>query len=345
MYYFFRPIADNSIDDTLCIEVWDFDPAESVKEKFGRFFDVKGVKGMRKFVKEIAVAAATGQHENELIGVAKIPLSTIPASGLTMWYSLDKKNKVTRQGVIKVRISFSSEKNRQVAAQEHRHMLRIILLHELELSKVAQFWWCGTFSPQGDALLTQHIAQSGLLPPEVALCQWSVYTSVHPNHALSFSLFSKLLEKLVRPLQNGINEEDLKIFWEGAKKLLPSCFSVIRKIRKKDFKDKMTVQQVTEVLNILGYIKMLGAPSDIDLFPNNMYPWVTFSEDSKRDILSVVDDAVKQGADDWFNHITENNVQQVDSDVGRLEYLIQAIQLVKSDLQKAIEFYDKLFQE
>ncbi|EEZ97425.2 BAI1-associated protein 3-like Protein [Tribolium castaneum] len=340
--HFALPISDNSIDDTLCIEVWDFDPAESVKEKFGRFFDVKGVKGMRKFVKEIAVAAATGQHENELIGVAKIPLNSIPASGLTMWYSLDKKNKATRQGVIKIRIAFSAEKNRQVAAQEHRHMLRIILLHELELSKVAQFWWCGTFSPQGEALLTQHIAQSGLTPPEVALCQWSVYTSVHQNHQLSFSLFSKLLEKLAKPLRS---EEDLKIFWDGAKKLLPSCFSVIRKIRKRDFKDKMTMQQLTEVLNILGNIKMMEMPADVDLFPNNMYPWVTFSEDTKRDILTVVADAVQQGADDWFNHITENNVQQVENDVGRLQYLIQAIQLVKSDLQKALEFYDKLFQQ
>lgn len=59
---------------------------------------------------------------------------------MTMWYSLDKKNKVNRQGVIKIRVSFSSEKNCQVAEQEHRHLLRIILLHELEMSKVINFF-------------------------------------------------------------------------------------------------------------------------------------------------------------------------------------------------------------
>lgn len=53
-----------------------------------------------------------------------------------MWYSLDKKSKVNRQGVLKVRVAFGTEKNNQVAEQEYRHMLRIILLHELELSKV-----------------------------------------------------------------------------------------------------------------------------------------------------------------------------------------------------------------
>lgn len=54
-----------------------------------------------------------------------------------MWYSLDKKNKVNRQGVLKVRVSYSSKKNSQVAEQEHRHLLRLILLHELEMSKVS----------------------------------------------------------------------------------------------------------------------------------------------------------------------------------------------------------------
>lgn len=71
---FLRPISDQTSDDTLCIEVWDFDPAESVKEKLGKIFGVKGVRGIRKLVKEIAVTAATGQHENELVGKAKIPL-------------------------------------------------------------------------------------------------------------------------------------------------------------------------------------------------------------------------------------------------------------------------------
>lgn len=74
MLCFYSPISENTNDDTLCLEVWDFDPAESVKEKLGKLFDVKGVRGIRKLVKEIAVTAATGQHENELVGIAKIPL-------------------------------------------------------------------------------------------------------------------------------------------------------------------------------------------------------------------------------------------------------------------------------
>lgn len=52
----------------------DLDPAESMKEKMGKIFEVKGVKGLRKLMKEIAVTASTGKHDNELIGKAHIPL-------------------------------------------------------------------------------------------------------------------------------------------------------------------------------------------------------------------------------------------------------------------------------
>ncbi|KAG5895641.1 hypothetical protein JTB14_008650 [Gonioctena quinquepunctata] len=345
--HFSLPVSESASDDTLCLEVWDFDPAESVKEKIGKFFEVKGVKGMRKLMKEIAVTATTGQHENELIGSARIPLNTVPTSGMTMWYSLDKKNKCSRQGVLKVRVSFSSEKNSQVAEQEYRHLLRIILLHELEMSKVAPHWWCGTFSPHGDQLLIQHVAQSGLGPTEVALCQYCVYSFIHQNHPLSLSLFSKLLMKLVKPLQtDGVSEEDAKLFWDATKKLLPSCFSVIRKIRRKNINEKTTMKQVTEVLKILNSIHSLEVPSNVSLFPSNLYSWISYRGDEPNcNIPATLNDAVVQGASDWLNHILENNKRHDESDVAQLQNLIQIIQLVRSDLQKAIEFYDKIFQE
>lgn len=52
----------------------DFDPAETVKEKMTKIFEVKGVKGLRKLMKEIAITASTGKHDNELIGTSNIPL-------------------------------------------------------------------------------------------------------------------------------------------------------------------------------------------------------------------------------------------------------------------------------
>lgn len=52
----------------------DFDPAETVREKMMKIGEVKGVRGLRKLMKEIAVTASTGKHDNELVGSVQIPL-------------------------------------------------------------------------------------------------------------------------------------------------------------------------------------------------------------------------------------------------------------------------------
>lgn len=56
------------------VEVWDFDAAETVGEKMSKILEVKGVKGFRKLMKEIAVTASTGKHDSELIGKCQISL-------------------------------------------------------------------------------------------------------------------------------------------------------------------------------------------------------------------------------------------------------------------------------
>ncbi|KAJ8716635.1 hypothetical protein PYW07_003262 [Mythimna separata] len=343
--HFSLPMPGSVQEDSLVLEVWDFDPAETVKEKMTKIFEVKGVKGLRKLMKEIAITASTGKHDNELIGTSNIPLKSIPAGGMTMWFSLSKKSKLRRQGVVKVRLNFSSEKNSQVAAQEHRHLLRIILLHELENSKVAPYWWCGNFSAAAEAILTQHAAQSGLSANDNTLAQWAVYCAITTDHPLSFALFNTLLDKITKPLQSGlVNEEDVKLFWDGARKLLPTCYSHIRKLRKKTAGDKAVMKTLREVLKVLYKLSVLDAPETLDLFPVNLYGWLR-EDMGKLTIQVVLEQAVIQGASDWFVHILDNNECKDDTEDNRLQHLIRAIQLVRSDLQRAVEYYDRVFVE
>lgn len=245
-------------------------------------------------------------------------------------------------------MSFSSEKNNKVAAQEHRHLLRILLMHELETSKVAPYWWNGKFSTQGEAVLTQHSAQSGLTQNDCALAEWSVFSNVHQDHPLSFLLFITILDKIIPILQILPNYDDeIRLFWDGAKKLLPSCFSFIRKLRKKTSGDKHCVKMLNEVLDILSKISMLEIPEEFDLFPKQIYGWATsITNDSpNNDIKKILEDAVNIGALEWFEHINENNGNLNMSEEEKLRNLIKLIQLIRSDLQKAVEYYDRIFQQ
>lgn len=273
-------------------------------------------------------------------------LQTIPASGLTMWFSLDKKNKLKRQGLIQVRLTFGAEKNNKVAAQEHRHLLQILLEHELETSKVAPFWWSGKFSAHGEAVITQHSAQSGLCPTDCALVQWTVYTQIHHDQPLSFVLFEGLLDKLTKPLQAGSFEDlQVKSFWDGVKKLLPSCFSVVRKIRKKTAGDKSNVKMLIDVLSLLSKIAMLEPPEGTDLFPKNVYGWLKRDDTPSWDIHGTLQEAVFSGAQDWYGHISKLSNESSQTDEDKLLQIIKLIQLVRSDLQRGIEYYEAAFQE
>lgn len=101
-----------------------------------------------------------------------------------------------------------------------------------------------------------------------------------------------------------------------------------------------------EVLKILNKLSVLDVPDSIDLFPENLYGWLRNSKDEKRlTIHEVLQQAVIQGASDWFVHILDNNECKDKTEESTLQHLIKVIQLVRSDLQKAVEYYDRIFVE
>lgn len=264
-----------------------------------------------------------------------------------MWSNLDKKGKLKSQGLVKIRLNFSSEKNDQVASQEHRHLLKVLLYHELEASKVAQYWWSGKFSHPAETIITQHAAQSGLTDIDVAFAQWSIYTEIHHKHPLAFGLFNDILEKLIRPIQTNTvsHDEELSMFWEATKKFLPSCFSIIRKLRKKTSGDRSSTKTLNEVLSIIAKVALLEPPEGFDLFPEQMYGWLKRTSECKWDLRETLTSAVDAGAAEWFISIIDQRELNSDDEETRLQQLVKIIQLVRSDLQRSIEHYDRIFQE
>ncbi|KAE8741885.1 hypothetical protein FOCC_FOCC012589 [Frankliniella occidentalis] len=342
--HFSLPV-NNATDDILFVEVWDFDPAETVREKMGKLTDIKGVRGLRKLVKEIAVTASTGKHDNEYIGTAQVALNCVPTGGHMQWVNLEKKNKTKKQGVVKLRVAFGAEKNAQVALQEHRHLLRLLLLHHLDSTKLEPYAWCGEFDELASTILRQHAVQSGLTAFDQTLARWVEFCSVHVDHPLSFYLFAQLGNQLQKPITDGMfSTEEIKHFWEATKKFLPSCMNSVRRLRKISNCDRGTLLQITGIVNTLSSLATLTPPEGTDLFPRSVYGWLSNPTDQPNcDINGVLSDAVKHGAEEWLCHILENNTVDGPSEEDRLRHVIKLVQLVRSDLLKAIEYHDKIF--
>jgi len=171
-----------------------------------------------------------------------------------------------------VNVTLSAEKNKNVAGQEHKHLLKLLLMHELDVSQVTNYWWNGNFSTMAEAIRRQHAVQSGISAFECALCQWHAYSTVHETHKLNFVLFNSILDILVPTISCLQNDsEDVKMFWDGAKRILPSCFSVLRKLRSKSIGDNKILKALSEVLDILAKFKALDVPQSIEIFPKTVY--------------------------------------------------------------------------
>ncbi|XP_073994154.1 C2 and C2B_Munc13-like domain-containing protein staccato isoform X3 [Rhodnius prolixus] len=333
--------VENTAEDVLIFEVWDFDPAETVREKITKITEVKGVKGLRKLMKEIAVTASTGKHDNEIIGTVKIPLKSVPSSGHVKWYSLEKKSR--NRGAVKLKLAFSSEKNSQVAAQEHRHLLRFILLQEMEHNKPDFPKWNGKFTGPAEIILRQHATQCGLRLADEKMAEWVEFIRLHQSQPLNFQLFATIIAAIKDALSNGLySEDEVRLFWDGVKKLLPSIFQKLRKIRKTVGGDKTQLCELDAMLRIISTVTSLDS-DQTDLFPQAIYAWLQCPNLCQNDALANLKLAIRQSTDEWFQQIVENNRATNANQENRLQQAIKITNLVRNDLQKSIELYDMIF--
>lgn len=170
-------------------------------------------------------------------------------TGHISWYTLEKKNKSKRRGLIKLKLAFNSEHNAQVSFQEHRHLLRMLLLNELETQKIDKYTWIGKFPAAGEVIVLQHGVQRGLHKHQITLARWIEFATIHQEHPLSFALFQQLISDLVAPMKSGdLGEEETKLFWEAAKKVLHSGLNMLRKMRRPTNDKENAMRQLIAIL-------------------------------------------------------------------------------------------------
>lgn len=108
------------------------------------------------------------------------------------------------------------------------------------------------------------------------------------------------------------------------------------------------MKMLTESLSILSVIGTQTPPSDTDLFPKKVYGWLNKSNGvnfKTLDIRTVIEEAIRSGAQDYLFQINEIRDVHQENDEENLQNIIKITQLVRADLQRGVEFYDRLFSE
>jgi len=137
--------------------------------------------------------------------------------------ALETKDEVS--GQIRLRMTVGSAKDKNVASQEFRHVLYLLLIYDLDTSGVLRYGWDGRFSKsESETILGRLQRQGGLLESDVDLAKWLVYTQVQSKFPLDTRIFAPLFLVLVEHLKQGVFDEvDVGDFQRFYKKNVHFC--------------------------------------------------------------------------------------------------------------------------
>ncbi|CAL8076503.1 unnamed protein product [Orchesella dallaii] len=226
----------NVQEDSISIEVWDYDEEERVTDKIRRISEVKSSKSFKIFVKDIV---SIGKQRRDVLGCLKIPLMDIPPEGIDAWYYLENRNGIIdgRNGEIHVKIGLGVEKQKKLIFEEYHKLLHFMLGYELFCEQNAEpYKWHGEFKNKLSILMLRTLElQGGLTRKDVDVAQWLAYTDVHCRlHAFDSKMFISLFQKLLEHIESQAIEDfdELCNVWQSTEKLFDNFVAVIENIHQ-----------------------------------------------------------------------------------------------------------------
>uniref|UniRef100_A0A0N8EGD3 Unc-13 D n=1 Tax=Daphnia magna TaxID=35525 RepID=A0A0N8EGD3_9CRUS len=322
-------------EDILQLEIWDYDPDETVKEKMSRITEVKDLRGMGILLKQIAVASkAPGKPAHKFLGLLNLGLKSIPLSGLERWYQLEgrDKTKTKDRGEIRLNLTLSASRpdtSEQFTLQEsfihYERLLRIVVEHEMR----GDSEWRGVIPDSAALMLRQFAAHRGLRQSVTDACLWSVYSTAFHKRTLDLSVMLGLVQRLRKAINDGkLPEEELvNVFWTAAESFSVAALSAIRHLRNNP-ELSTRPDQLSALLECLKELNMLGS-----------------NRPGLSEMEVRISESVTMGAADWFCRVVGGRRKGGPiCDDDRLENAIRICQSLMTDLKTVLTVHHKIFE-
>lgn len=246
-----------------------------------------------------------------------------------MWCNLMRCNRDTCQGILKIHLDCRAVEFNKQTFQEFRYLLKSILFYELQNSKVVPYWWSGTLSPAGETILKRYVSLSGLGSNDIYLGKYAVYCEVHEHHPVSVAMLDTTIGRLMSPIQNScIVDQQLALFWKSTSKLLSPCMVIIQEIL---LQNQINFKSLIEVLNLIYKVFTLEARQ-------------VHNSTFISSLLDALNETVQLKVSDVLDALGQCiDVDYIECNERKLLLLVKITQYCITDLQEAMEIYDKLF--
>ncbi|XP_022124719.2 BAI1-associated protein 3 [Pieris rapae] len=350
----FKFDIDDISSDVLHLDIWDHDDESSVLDAVSRLNEVRGVRGLGRFFKQVCQSARQGSQD-DFLGCVNIPLREIPSTGVEAWYKLDARSQRSSvQGRIRLRLWLSAREagrhddDNWQQVRQHERLFGVLLSHEVETAaNVAcegaesdSHAWEGDLCGAAQTLLHQHAVQGDMSSLQAAIARFAAACRLNSEAPLDPKYMFKLLNELERAwcaseaLVGSGSGDAGACASRDEERWLADCFGELVERALHQLRLHRDLYPVLHhlSLNKLEYLlRCLNQLSQMKAF----WRCCPFSKEMRSEIVG----ALRKGTAEWYDALC---AQDTESERG--EDLVNLLTLVQIDLQQGLTYYHPLFE-
>ncbi|CAB3259883.1 unnamed protein product [Arctia plantaginis] len=352
----FKFDIDDISSDVLHLDIWDHDDESSVLDAVSRLNEVRGVRGLGRFFKQVCQSARQGSQD-DFLGCVNIPLREIPSTGVEAWYKLEARSQRSSvQGRIRLRLWLSAREagrhddDNWQQVRQHERLFGVLLAHEVETAGIAasnaegesSSLFEGELCGAAQTLLHQHAIQGDLSALQAAIARFAAACRLNGDAPLDPKYMYKLLTELERAwcACEAISGSGSGDSGSGAsrdeERWLADCFCefVERALHQLRLHRDLYPVLHQYSLNKLEYLlRCLNHLSQMKAF----WRCCPFNKEIRQ--VSDIVSSLRKGTAEWYEALC---AQDTESERG--EDLVNLITLVQIDLQQGLTYYHPLFE-
>lgn len=197
---------DDISSDLFHLDIWDHDEETSVLDAVRSLNEVKGVKQLGRYFKQVSQSARKGQSGDldDFLGCINIAVRDIPSAGIENWFKLVGRSARSKvQGSIRLMLKLTtvSEEDelrgpKMSDIRMHINLIYTFLNYELKQSKKPSTEWSGRLAPEAEFILFQHAEHFGLGKVHTAMCRWICLAKKYRKRPIPCRLLDEQLKTL-----------------------------------------------------------------------------------------------------------------------------------------------------
>ncbi|XP_049874475.1 BAI1-associated protein 3 [Pectinophora gossypiella] len=356
----FKFDIDDISSDVLHLDIWDHDDESSVLDAVSRLNEVRGVRGLGRFFKQVCQSARQGSQD-DFLGCVNIPLREIPSTGVEAWYKLEARSQRSSvQGRIRLRLWLSAREagrhddDNYQQVRQHERLFGVLLAHELETAasqaaaaaaagaeaENTSAAWEGELCGAAQTLLHQHAVQGDLSSLQAAIARFAAACRLNSDAPVDPKYMFKLLTELEKAwcaceaMSGGGSGDSSGTASRDEERWLADCFCefVDRALHQlRLHRDLYPVLHHLSLNKLEFLLRCLSQLAQMKAF----WRCCPFNKEIRSEIVG----ALRKGTAEWYEALC---AQDTESERG--EDLVNLITLVQIDLQQGLTYYHPLFE-